>query len=102
MTQPRDQWIQADFNGLFGPILCLAHEDVVKDLSGRDVQLRAGMIVTAYDEDLDENDQPDWLLATGVVEPSPESLRCRGSRWILRLDENGWFHESDLPKTSAG
>ena len=56
--------------------------------------LSAGMILTAFDEDADEHGNRDDLVATGTVEPSPDWLRCRGSKWVLRTDENGVKSES--------
>jgi hypothetical protein len=88
--------LRADFNGYFGAILCLSHGPSCRAEDGSEVFLEEGMIVTAYDEDLDENNQRDNLITTGVVEASPESLRCRGSVWCLRIDENGLRRESDL------
>lgn len=88
--------IWADFNGLFGPLLCLSHSKTAKDENGKEVTLRAGMKITAFMEDLDESGNRDDLLATGIVEKSPRELRCRGSRWVLRIDENGVQHESEL------
>lgn len=90
--------VQADFNGLFqgGSILCLSHSDTCLDSEGNSVELRAGMALTAYDQDSDENGNRDDLLASGIVEPPPEWLACRGSRWILRIDEHGVRHESDM------
>jgi hypothetical protein len=90
------QRLRADFNGLFGNILCLSHSDTCTDEVGTIVNLRPGMIVTAFDEDLDENGQRDNLLATGIVEASPQWLQCNGSRWIIRINEQGVRHESDL------
>ena len=92
--------LYADFNGYFGDILCLSHEDYCKTEDGEAVLLKAGMIATAYDEECDENGKRDDLIATGIVEPSPESLACRGSRWCLRIDDNGLRSESDLPPSS--
>jgi hypothetical protein len=88
--------LRADFNGLFGDTLCLSHEDTCPDQHGVPVALRAGMLVTAYDEDSDEQGERDDLVATGTVEPAPDWLTCRGSKWVLRIDENGVRHESDL------
>jgi hypothetical protein len=88
--------VRADFNGLFSDILCLSHEDTCLDEAGAPVLLHEGLIVTAFDEDADENGNPDDLIASGVVEPSPSWLRCNGSRWVLRVDEKGVRHESDL------
>jgi hypothetical protein len=54
------------------------------------------MLVTAYDEDSDEQGERDDLVATGTVEPAPDWLTCNGSKWVLRIDENGVRHESEL------
>lgn len=90
--------LRGDFNGLFGDLLCLSHTETCKDESGAEVVLRAGMIVTAFDVDEDDQGRQDDLLATGVVEASPDWLGCRGSRWSLRIDEHGVRHESDIAK----
>ena len=63
--------------------------------------LREGLTLTAYDEDADENGNRDDLLAHGVVEPAPAWLQCNGSKWVLRIDANGVFHESDLPESTS-
>jgi hypothetical protein len=91
----------ADFNGLFGDILCLSHGDDIVTDTGETVRLAPGMSLTAYDEDLDENGKPDALIASGIVEPSPRRLRCLGSRWVLRIDKNGVRHQSDLPSDTS-
>ena len=88
--------LRADFNGLFGNILCLSHGESCVDEEGREVTLRAGMSVTAYDEDADEHGERDDICASGTVEPAPDGLRRHGSRWVLRIDENGVWHESDV------
>ena len=88
--------VRADFNGLFGEILCLSHQDTVVDSAGNTVELHEGMFLTAYDEDLDENGNRDDLLASGIVEHAPPSLAYHGSRWVLRIDEHGVCNESDV------
>lgn len=88
--------VYADFNGLFGDVLCLSHGDTCKGADGSEVLLREGMIVTAFDNDVDDSGNPDDLIATGTVEHSPYELRSKGSSWSLRVDENGVRHESDL------
>jgi hypothetical protein len=60
------------------------------------VPLQQGLILTAFDDDSDDQGNPDKLFATGIVEPPPDWLRCTGSRWILRIDEHGIRHQSDL------
>jgi hypothetical protein len=88
--------VRADFNGLFGDLLCIAHSDTCRDENGEEIRLEAGMQLTAFEEDVDEDGQRDTLMATGIVEPSPDWLACNGSRWALRLDQRGIRHESDV------
>lgn len=88
--------LRVDFNGLFGDLLCLSHGDTAVDENGEIVQLLTGMKIVAFDEDFDEQNQRDDLLASGIVEPSPDWLQCNGSKWSLRIDENGVRHESDI------
>jgi len=64
------------------------------DETGAELELRPGMLLTAFDED-SEHGQRDELLATGIVEPSPDWLQCKGSKWVLRIDERGVRHQSD-------
>jgi hypothetical protein len=88
--------IRADFNGLFGELLCLSHGESCPDEFGRPVLLCAGMKLTAYDEDLDDDGNRDDLIASGTVEPAPSWLRCNGSRWVLKIDDNGVRHQSEI------
>ena len=96
MEGDKSKWLWADFNGLFSELLCLSHDDFSLDTKGNRIDLHAGMILTAFMEDEDERNQRDDLFASGVVEPSPQWLSCNGSRWVLRIAEDGVRHESDL------
>jgi hypothetical protein len=93
--------LRADFNGLFGDLVCLSHDDSAPDETGRLVQLSAGMVVAAYDLDSDAHGQPDNLVASGVVEPAPDWLRCNGSTWVLRIDQHGVRHQSEVDRSGA-
>ena len=88
--------LYADFNGLFGDILCLSHSDTCKDELGQTVALQRGMIVTAFDEDSNDHGERDDLVASGTVEPSPDWLQCKGSRWVLKINSNGVRHQSEV------
>ena len=88
--------LRADFNGLFGKYLCLSHGDTCLDESGAEVSLRPGMQVMAFDEDSDEQGRPDNLIASGIVEPAVPGLVGHGSKWMLRIDDHGVRHESDV------
>ena len=85
--------LQADFNGLFGDVLCLSHEASCRDESGNPVILESGMVAIAFEEDLDDRGQREYLVAEGIVEPSPDWLKCRGSKWVLRINGRGVRHE---------
>jgi hypothetical protein len=87
--------LKADFNGLFGDLLCLSHGDTCRDEAGNAVPLVAGLKVMVFESDIGDNGEPDDLIATGVVEPSPDWLQCNGSRWALRIDEHGVRHQSE-------
>ena len=77
-------------------MLCLSHRETCVGEKGQDVVVNEGMKVTAFDEDVGDDGNPDNLIASGVVERPPEWLLCNGSRWVLRIDQNGVRHESDL------
>jgi hypothetical protein len=91
--------VLADFNGLFrtedGLLLCLSHSDTAKDDKGVEVILLEGMKLTAFEPDVDDQGNPDDLLASGTVIRSPEWLKCNGSKWTLLIDSKGWRHASD-------
>lgn len=94
---PKSHWIYADFNGLLErDLLCISHNDTARTYAGEIVPLSAGMKITAYDEDADEQNRPDAIFATGTVEPSPQYAHCRGSKWSLRINADGIRHESEL------
>ena len=94
--------LRADFNGLFSQVLCLSHHDTSEDEEGRSVELREGMVVTAFEEDFDEHGNRDDLIASGTVERAPEWLACHGSKWVLRIDDGGVRHQSDIDVASRG
>ena len=87
--------LRADFNGLFGDVLCLSHADFCVDERGKMVHVSPGMVAIAVEPDPDEDGRPDNLIASGIVEPAPEWLACTGSKWILKIDSNGVRHESE-------
>ena len=88
--------VRGDFNGLFGEFLCLSHSEVATSDTGDTVELREGMEVIAFEEDVDDNGSSAFLVARGLVEPSPEPLRCCGSRWALRINQAGVRHVPTL------
>jgi hypothetical protein len=89
MTKPR---IYADFNNADSlGRLRLNCVGAVEDLARRHVQLREGMLLTLYTDDLDDEEQPDELLAEGVVSFS-EGEQC----WVAAIDWSAIRHASDV------
>jgi len=87
--------LRADFNGLFGDLLCLSHSGTAIDDTGGTVKLSDGMDVLAFDDDVEDGEKV-FLVARGRVVPSPASLQHRGSLWSLQIDQNGVRHVPTL------
>jgi hypothetical protein len=49
----------------------------------------------AYEDDPDIDGTLDTLIANGEVARAPDWLRCLGSKWVLMIDENGVYHQSE-------
>lgn len=69
------------------PIYLFSTADIVNDSEGNDVELYEGMEVSVFDNDLDRFDQPDALLAEGVV--IKNFLKSsQNVKWLIRLTKN--------------
>ena len=62
----------------------------IEDLAEQQVELRAGLLLTLYADDLDDKGQLDELLVDGVVSFSEEE-HC----WVAVIDWNAIHHASD-------
>jgi hypothetical protein len=100
-SDPMPLRLLGDFNGLFGDVLCLSHDETCLTPEGERVAVSEGMLATALEPDIDEG-KPAELYATGLIERAPDWLACRGSRWVLKIDEHGirWRPPSG-PATSS-
>lgn len=68
----------------------------MEDLASQNVELREGLALTLYADDLDEQGKPDELLADGVVSFSADE-RC----WVATIDWNAICHANDGQGCSA-
>jgi hypothetical protein len=87
----------ADFNGLFGNVLCLSHDELCTGTDGNPVPVHEGMRVVAIEPDMNTSGEPDNLIAVGTVGRPRTWLTHTGSRWVMFVDDNGIRHESDPP-----
>ena len=95
MISDRNRWLWTDFHWLLDERLLGLHSENLRDREGRIVELREGQEITAYDGD-GPPELPDDVFATGVVEPPPAGLQDGRVKWALRIDMDGFRHESDL------
>jgi hypothetical protein len=57
--------VYGDFNGVFGDLLCLSHNDMCKDEFGNTLILEKGMKLAAFDEDVDSQTEKLSVRLTG-------------------------------------
>lgn len=62
----------------------------MEDLARQQVELRNGLVLTLYSDDLDAKGEPDELLVEGIVSFSQEE-HC----WVAAIDWAGIRHASD-------
>ncbi len=61
-----------------------------EDLSRQKIELRDGLLLSLYADDLDAQGRPDELLVDGVAAYSPNE-NC----WVAQIDWNAIRHASD-------
>lgn len=96
MVKPK---IYADFHNADGQgrlrLNCIG---TIEDLTLQQVELRDGLNMTLYSDDLDKHGQPDELLVEGVAAYS-EDERC----WVATIDWTAVRHASDdQPRNANG
>lgn len=88
--------ILVDFNELIDKnLLLLSMQDSKVDSSGEIIDFKEGKKVFVYEDDYDENNVKDYLVADGICE-----LNCTKNfsyvKWCVKINENGIRHVSDL------
>jgi hypothetical protein len=84
LDKPR---LVVDFNEMVADdLVLLARDDEKRDSSGAMISLSEGMRVHLYMDDADENGDPGFLLATGIVERNTSEGWSAGPRWCCRID----------------
>ena len=84
LDRPR---IGIDFNEMVGQdLVLLSRDDQRTDSSGAVIELSPGLRVHLYDDDTDDQGNPSFLLATGLVERNTADDWSRDVRWCCRID----------------
>lgn len=100
LDKPR---IWLDFNGFYAvdessgaPIYLFSQADIVNDSTGADVELIEGPFVSVFDDDLDDDNNPDALLADGVILRN-DLGQFPTIKWLLRLSKPPAYIKSRAP-----
>ncbi|HLP11170.1 MAG TPA: hypothetical protein VK177_04500 [Flavobacteriales bacterium] len=90
--------IYVDFNEMVeDDLVLLAKDNFTIDSQGNRVELREGLKVDIYMDDIDDNDNPDNLIASGIVLPNNTDIPwTKNALWLCRIDKDGIRHESDV------
>lgn len=83
--------IYADFNSLNDGLLSLDSIKTKDDLKRLNVEFRDGQKYIFYDYDEDDNYQPNYICAIGVVKYDHNK-----NVWFAEIDEQKIYHESKL------
>jgi len=67
-----------------------------EDLAQQQVELRKGLLLTLYADDLGDNGELDELLVDGIVSFSDEE-HC----WVAAIDWDAIHHASDIRESNA-
>jgi hypothetical protein len=88
-------YFSVDFNEMIdADTVLLSAGDWKVDASGVIVQLREGMLVSVYMDDMSENGKIDNLVAIGVVTKNSAAGWAANVKWCCRIDGDGIQPES--------
>lgn len=86
-----------DFNELIEvDLVALSASDNKLSTIGESVLLQDGLMIDVYSDDLNDEGDPDNLIASGVVERNSATGWAKKIKWCCRIDAHGIRHESDL------
>jgi lysophospholipase L1-like esterase len=93
-------YFYVDFNEMVDAnTVLLSAGDSKVDARGVTVQLREGMLVSVYMDDLDENGNVDNLVANGVVTKNTEAGWAAHVKWCCRIDSDGIRPQSGITRS---
>ncbi len=91
--------IYVDFNEMIGDDLVhLSENDIITDSKGTDIELKVGMKVKIYDDDLSSCNDKDNLIADGIVEKNNNGGWEQDIKWNCRINKKGIYNESQKRK----
>lgn len=92
--------IYVDFNEMVEEDLVpLSNTDFKNDSKGNRIELKEGLKVKLYSNDLCSCNETDNLIADGIVELNPHSNSPFTMKWNCRIDKKGINNESQRTKS---
>lgn len=92
MKEPR---LYVDFNEMIeDDLVLLSRTDIKLDSNGNSIELKEGLKVKIYSDDLNSCNEKDNLIADGVVELNTHGGWATDVKWNCRINESGIYNES--------
>ena len=87
--------IYVDFNEMIEEnLVILSETDIKEDSKGNRIELKEGLKVKLYSDDLCGCNESDNLIAEGVVELNAQGSFGREPKWNCRINKSGIYNES--------
>jgi len=91
--------LYVDFNEmLVDDLVPLSETDFIEDSKGNTIELKAGLDVKIYSDDLSGCYEKDNLIAEGIVELNTYEGCNIDIKWICRINKSGIYNESQRSK----
>ena len=92
MKEPR---LHVDFNQMIeDDLVLLSKTDFKKDSEGNTIELKEGLEVKLYSDDLSSCSIKDNLIANGIVELNTHIIFADEAKWNCRINNAGIYNES--------
>jgi hypothetical protein len=87
--------INVDFNEMIeDDLVLLSKSDIKEDHEGNLIELREGLIIRVFEEDVNDENQIINLVAEGVIEKNISKNWVAVAKWNCRIDSRCIFHKT--------
>lgn len=90
--------LEVDYNEMLeSNLVLLSSSDIKIDYYGHEIALQEGLDITIYSDDsTDDQGNPEYMIADGVVEMNRSGGWSSHVKWCCRIDNNGILYKSQL------
>lgn len=91
--------LHVDFNEMIeDDLVLLSKTDFKTDSKGNVIELKEGLKIKIYDNDLSSCNEIDNLIAEGIIELNKHEGGNQDVKWNCRIDKKGIYNESQATK----